>query len=552
MTENIFVNQIGYKPIGKKTVWAKGLEKLAPSDRVFEIKDKDGNTAYKGIFNRSVKDRLCEEEIFSGDFSDFTQSGEFKICCSEYESYSFKIEDKPFDSLYFSILNYFYLSRCGEKIEDKVFGHEACHTSLAEIYGENSEKKVPVKGGWHDAGDYGRYVVAGTKTCMDLLLAYEVSGNLFTKFDILSEVRFELEWLLQMQRDDGGVYHKISCYKFCAFIMPEQEKDRIVLAPVSTAATADFAGCAAYAAKFYEKSDSDFARKLIEAAKKAQEYLDCHEDEFYKNPPEITTGGYGDGNVIDERYFALCSLYAATEDKECLKKALEIRQKGLNRNKELADSKDPNLPPWMKTVFFESFGWGSVAGYGTEILIKNKQKLLKSGLSGFDMNEVEKSLEKSIVDAADRSLKTSESVSFGVGAERFNWGSNGHLSDVAHILLLAHDITGEERYFNAAKAQFDYILGCNPLNLCYITGFGSKSPVKPHHRPTGALKAVMPGMLAGGAAEGLFDQDAKKYLVGKAPLYCYLDMVGSYSTNEVAIYWNSPFVYITAKLGMLS
>ncbi len=82
--------------------------------------------------------------------------------------------------------------------------------------------------------------------------------------------------------------------------MPHLEKESIVLSPISTAATADFAGCLAFASAFYEESDKDFADKLLQAAIKAQNYLDCHEDEFYKNPSEITTGGYGDNNLTDE------------------------------------------------------------------------------------------------------------------------------------------------------------------------------------------------------------------------------------------------------------
>ena len=131
------------------------------------------------------------------------------------------------------------------------------------------------------------------------------------------------------------------------------------------------------------------------------------------------------------------------------------------------------------------------------------------------------------------------------------WGSNGHICDEAHLLLLAHDISGKKEYFDVAKKQFDYILGCNPMNFCYVTGFGTQSPKYPHHRPSGALKKVMPGMLAGGPAEGLFDFHAKKHLQGKLPLQCYLDISGSYSTNEIAIYWNSPLVYVIAKLGLV-
>ncbi len=38
----------------------------------------------------------------------------------------------------------------------------------------------------------------------------------------------------------GGVYHKISCLDFPEFVIPQEETDTLYLAPISTAATADF------------------------------------------------------------------------------------------------------------------------------------------------------------------------------------------------------------------------------------------------------------------------------------------------------------------------
>ena len=525
--QNIFINQIGYATESQKFGYVR-----CHKDEEFYIKDEKNQIVYSGKLLPPKNDAVVAEDICTIDFSDFTQKGKFYICVADDVSFPFEIGENLFSDLYYKTLRYFYLSRCGQKIEDTDFGHEPCHTGKALIYGTDQE--IEVQGGWHDAGDYGRYIIAGTKTCMDLLLAYEQSKNTFQEFDILAEVRFELEWMLQMQRPDGALYHKISCFNFCGFIEPQDEKEQIVLAPISTTATADFAGCAAYAHTFYKKSDPEFAQKLLDAAIKAQNFIDSNPDFIYTNPPEITTGGYGDRNITDEKYFALCSLYAATKDKKYLEKAIDLFQ---NYQEIPRDGTEP-----QKTEMFQGFGWGSVAAYGTEILLKNKE-LIDSNLY--------QTLKKAIIDRAEKLLKISENACFGTCIERVFWGSNGHVCDEAHLLLLAHDLTGKKEYFDVAKKQFDYILGCNPVNYCYVTGFGSNPTVNPHHRPSGALKKCMPGMLAGGPAAGLHDADAKKYLQGKSPLNCYIDVVGSYSTNEIAIYWNSPLVYVIAKLGLV-
>lgn len=536
MKIEIFVNQIGYLPSQKKFAYARNCK----GGEAFNLCSSEGKVLYTGTLQAPVEDRVAAEAICLADFSDFKAEGDFYIEIMGAKSYQFKIQPRVYDDLYFSILNYYYLSRCGQEIDgasaahggNSLWSRPACHTGMATVFGTGEKKEV--SGGWHDAGDYGRYVVAGTKTVMDILLAYEYSKDKYTNFDILDEARFELEWMLQMQREDGAVYHKISCYHFCAFINPQDEKDEIVLAPVSTAATADFAGCLAYAADFYKATDSAFAEKLLAAALKAQEYLFTHEDELYKNPTEITTGGYGDWNVADERYFALCSLFAATGDVKYFEAAKEIR--AVQMAKECPDS-EPWKRPWV-----QNFGWGSVAGYGSEILFKSKDKIT-------DKAFVE-DLKKEILAQADKLKNISEKASFGTSVEKLFWGSNGHVCDEAHMLLLAYDLTGDASYELAARKQLNYILGCNPLNICYVTGNGTKSTVHPHHRPTGAMGKVMPGMLAGGPSEGLHDEVAKRELPGKAPLQSYIDHQGSFCTNEIAIYWNSPLVYLVARVGL--
>ena len=528
--KNIFINQIGYLPEDKKIAFL--TEAAGNQNCTFELCEANSK---KIVFSGKIRaknddgskfvDSAVGEEIFTADFSDFSQEGQFFIRIGEQESFPFEIKSQVYKNLYYSALNYFNLSRCGQNF---------CHTADAEIYGTNETKNV--QGGWHDAGDYGRYIVPTAKTVMDLLLAYDSSKEVFTDFDILKEVRFALEWMLKMQREDGAVYHKVSCYHFCAFINPEDEKDKLVISPISTAATADFAGSLAFASKFYQKEDKEFAQKLLDAALKAQEYLNHHDDEIFINPPEITTGSYGDRNVSDERYFALCAIWDAKENPEYLKKALEIRENeiSLSQKKENETEK--------KHFWHEGFGWGLMAGFGTEILINNSQKI-------GDEETVQK-LKDAIIKNADASVETAQKSAFLYASKFYGWGSNGAVCDQAHLLMLAFKITGKTEYKTIAKAQIDYVLGCNPLNYCYVTCCGSKSPEHPHHRPSGAAKKVMPGMLVGGPCAGLNDEYARTHLQNLPALKCYADTEPSYSTNEIAIYWNSAFVYVLSQIGL--
>jgi endoglucanase len=52
--------------------------------------------------------------------------------------------------------------------------------------------------------------------------------------------------------------------------------------------------------------------------------------------------------------------------------------------------------------------------------------------------------------------------------------------------------------------------------------------------------------LAGGPNSGLRDPVAQRNLQGCAPAKCYIDEIGSYSTNEVAVNRNSALAWLTA------
>ena len=112
------------------------------------------------------------------------------------------------------------------------------------------------------------------------------------------------------------------------------------------------------------------------------------------------------------------------------------------------------------------------------------------------------------------------------------------------LLLMANQLTPDEKYVTAARCQLDYLLGTNTNSYCFVTGFGTLSPENPHHRPSQAVGEAMSGMLVGGPDSDLEDPYAQATLSENANAACYVDNVQSYSCNEVTIYWNSPLVYL--------
>ena len=153
-----------------------------------------------------------------------------------------------------------------------------------------------------------------------------------------------------------------------------------------------------------------------------------------------------------------------------------------------------------------------------------------------------------LLEIADEVVGEVAESGYFTGMKKYPWGSNMTVANHAELLLMAHNLTGDDKYIDTAKKQLDYLFGINPLGYCYISGYGTLSPEQPHHRPSQVAGKAVPGMLAGGPNGGLEDPFAQTVLSGQSPAMCYIDNMQSYATNEVAIYWNSPLIYAMSGL----
>ena len=256
---NILINQLGYTPEMQKTAVLRG--KL--TDRM-DVLDEAGQVVLTVPVSAPATD-IWGDRVVLANFSALTAPGTYTLRCGEERSHPFLVAEKPYAACLTALVDMFYYQRCGDDLDARagVFAHPACHTGLARVYG--TEERMDVHGGWHDAGDFGRYIVPAAKAVADLLLAWQWHPAAFAHpglTPLLDETRWELEWMLRMQRADGGVYHKVSCAHFCAMIMPQEETEELILSPVSTTATGDFAACMAMASRFYADIDADFAARM--------------------------------------------------------------------------------------------------------------------------------------------------------------------------------------------------------------------------------------------------------------------------------------------------
>lgn len=296
---NIQIDQVGYRPNDYKTATFRIEDTNSVSDSV-KLNGNSGNTfrvidvinnevVFESELSKEIKSEPNGEVNRVGDFSSLNKVGKYVIETEKYgKSYEFEIKDNIYEDVLKSTLKMFYLQRCGCALEEKyagVFAHKECHNTMARIYG--TDKYIDVSGGWHDAGDYGRYTVAAAKSVVDLMMAYECFPDVLEKPfdipddgsnvpDILREVKYELDFMLKMQDSDtGGVYHKVTCSSFPGFVMPEYEKDELIVSPVSDAATCDFAAAMAHAYRVYKDLSKKYGDGAKEYEKAADTYLEA-------------------------------------------------------------------------------------------------------------------------------------------------------------------------------------------------------------------------------------------------------------------------------------
>ena len=168
---------------------------------------------------------------------------------------------------------------------------------------------------------------------------------------------------------------------------------------------------------------------------------------------------------------------------------------------------------------------------------------MPNGLPASDIRRVR----ESVTAAADGHLAMMAGQGYAVPipANGYVWGSNSQVTNNAIVMATAYALTGQQRYRAGVLESMDYLLGRNTLDLSYITGYGDTYARNQHHRFwANQYDASLPnppaGSLAGGPNSGLQDPVAQEHLAGCSPAACYIDDIGSYSTNEVTVNWNAP------------
>ena len=539
----IKVDQVGYLPGGPK------IALVSSPAKTFEIRrSSDEKLVFRGVLGSPAIDPLSGDTVQPADFSNLRRAGNYYIQIPGVgKSWNFSVGSNVFERTYYLAMRGFYGQRCGTAVdlgsEFPGYSHPACH--IRGEFHPSSGKSGPRDniGGWHDAGDYGRYMVNSGVATGTLLWAWEIYGPRLKSIqleipetgngtpDILNEVRWNLEWMLKMQDADGGAWHKQTSTHFPGFIAPDKDTlpSEVIgtgSAPYkSTCATADLAAVAAIAARVYKPYDPQFAVRALDAARRAWQWTEQYPNVTFRNPPGVTTGEYGDSNCSDERLWAAAELWRTT---------------GEAAYHQFFLSNYAAYLPILDSPSRENWSMMAPMALRTYVLSRRKgaDAKAKTAIRSRVLTAARAIVESTAANPYHVSLKPTD----------FVWGSNGIAAQYGVDLMIANMIAPNPEFVNAARDNLHYLLGRNTFSLSWVTQVGQHSVMHPHHRPSGSGEqpGPWPGLMSGGPNASRQDAVLAALPPGLPPEKVYADQTASYASNEIAINWQANLVFLLA------
>ncbi|WP_050753146.1 glycoside hydrolase family 9 protein [Pseudobacteroides cellulosolvens] len=391
---DIRVNQLGYFPHAAKKATLK-VKSYGALPIEWQLKNSSGVVVASGKTKPYGRDHASWETLEIIDFSYYTKPGKnYQLVAGSAVSFPFDIGTDMYSQMKYDALKYFYHARSGINIEmpycvetkwARAAGHANDTAILINGRNYSGPESIESTGGWYDAGDHGKYVVHGGLALWILQNQYEHSvatskeeqfgdgklnipegGN--SKNDLMDETRWEMEWMLKMQIPEGFdragmAVHKMADQEWTSFpTRPDQDKERRIYYPPSTAATLNLTACAAQASRIWKDKDKSFSAKCLTSAETAYEAAKKHPAVMSPYGQEPGSETYGDNYLEDDFYWAACELYVTTGKEEYLSdlKAYEYSLK---------------MPVTLKGAsngLAGCFDWSATGGLGTLTLALHK------------------------------------------------------------------------------------------------------------------------------------------------------------------------------------
>src|SRR5579862_9947212 len=178
-TADIKVDQVGYLPHASKVAMVASSA-LA---KEFSVRRSGSDSiAFHGRLPEPVREPDSGDLVQIADFSKLSKPGKYYLEVPGVgRSWNFTIGPDAYSRAFYLAMRSYYGQRCGAAVdlgpEFPAYKHDACHLTGAYHASSGKTGPHPSAKGWHDAGDYGRYVVNSGISTGTLLWTWEVFGD---------------------------------------------------------------------------------------------------------------------------------------------------------------------------------------------------------------------------------------------------------------------------------------------------------------------------------------------------------------------------------------
>ena len=461
----------------------------------------------------------CYQQVLEADFTTCRTPGQYRLLVPGLgASFPFFIGDGVAAAFARTYALGLYHQRCGTNnvLPFTRFTHAPCHTAPAEVptpafaavqhflaeatadsannprqtaprldrveaslYPFRRQGRVDVAGGHHDAGDYSKYTINSAAFIHYLVFAVDVFPGVAAldnlglpesgdgKSDLLQEAKWEADFLAKLQDTDGGfyflVYPRNRAYE--QDVLPDHGDPQVVW-PKNTAATAAAVAALAQCASSpcFRRQFPAATRRYLEAARAGWAFLQRALARYGPEGAYQKITHYGNDFMHDdELVWAACEMFLATGDPAA--------------HRQLLLWFTPASPATRK------WGWWRLyEGYGCAA--RSYAFAARSGRAPRAALDLDLLLacEHEIVAGADdqwrRARDSAYGTSFPLETKRVRgagwYFSTDRAFDLAVGCCLDYPPRNDPRprYLAALLSNLNYEAGCNPVNVCYLTGLG--------------------------------------------------------------------------------
>lgn len=533
----IHLNQVGYLPEEPKRAVVPPAKPGA--GKAFQVIEEQNSTVHHS--GELAPPKGPGADTHSGDriadFSALRRPGRYRLRLEDGTlSPVFLIGSAAYADLIPLITGFFSIQQCGPQTSPK---RKPCHPDDGIARGGPRDgQRIDAAGGWHDAGDYLKFVETNSYATALMLFACDLRPHLATSpggarslSPLLAQAKVGLDWLLKMHPSPQEFYYQVGEESdHNRWRLPEIDnttdfpewQPRPVLSGVGANLAGRTAASFAMASRLYKASDPAFAARCLAAAQSVYAL-------GLKNPQALSTQPhdfYPEESSDDDMEWGAAELFRATRKAEYLQQALAF-----------AKGRDMT---------------------GDHVSVYNTSALAHFALYPHASPEDRETLLGYLQADADR-LHRSMRGPYGL-ASSYVWGTAEAATGAALTCLLYAKLSDDKAAADVARRQRDYIFGCNPFGLSFLIGAGTRNPQNPHHQIADLGKFPIQGaMIAGPTSlktfqEQNFKPDGLQYSVpteqvsalNPAEVGVYQDTMEDYITNEPAIDYTAQTLLLAA------